>query len=151
MHLADLPIPIVRMAYDRLEDRKSVEKSVQLLSDNGVRKRSILFYTLFNYYDPKRKTGDDPETFLRRVREILELGCTCYPMRYEPPTSLVKNKFVSPRWTALQLELVAEARRVIGYGGAFPPYKGLVNKLHDAPSFDDAFSLRSPQTPAYAS
>lgn len=150
-HLADLPMSIVRMAYDRLEDKKSVEKAVHLLSDNGVRKRAMLFYTLFNYYDPRRKIGDDPETFLRRVREILELGCLSYPMRYEPPTSLVKNKYVSPRWTTSQLELVAKARRVIGYGGAFPPYKGLVGKLGKAPSFDEAFSLRSPQNSVCAS
>ena len=41
---------------------------------------------------------------------------------------------------------MAAARRVIGYGGAFPPYKGLVNKFEQAAqdhdSFDAAFRLR---------
>ncbi|TFH06227.1 MAG: hypothetical protein E4H14_11235 [Candidatus Thorarchaeota archaeon] len=142
--LADLPMPIVRMAYDRLKDKKHIERAIELLSNSGIRKRSILFYTLFNYYEPRKKKGDTPETFLQRVREVLELGSNSYPMRYEPPTSLVKNKYVSPLWTASQLEQVARARRVIGYGGAFPPYKGLITKLDQASSFDEAFSLRSP-------
>jgi len=38
--------------------------------------------------------------------------------------------------------MVAKARRVIGYGGAFPPYKGLKKKFFNAKSFEEAFSLR---------
>jgi len=64
-------------------------------------------------------------------------------MRYEPPDSLEKNYFISPFWTPEQLELVARARRVIGFGGAFPPYEGLVRKFDSAPTLEDAMSLRS--------
>ncbi len=39
--------------------------------------------------------------------------------------------------------MVQMARRVIGYGGAFPPYEGLVRKFADARSFEEAFELRS--------
>ena len=63
-------------------------------------------------------------------------------MRYEPLNSLVKNKYASPHWTLRQLEMVARARRVLGTGGAFPPYTALVNKFKAALSFEEAFSLR---------
>lgn len=38
--------------------------------------------------------------------------------------------------------MVMRARRVIGFGGAFPPYEGLVKKFIRAEDFDQAFSLR---------
>lgn len=63
-------------------------------------------------------------------------------MRYEPLGAMVKNQYISPNWTREQLELVAEARRVIGYGGAFPPYEGLKKKVLDAGDFEKAFELR---------
>ena len=44
-----------------------------------------------------------------------------------------------------QLRMVGNARRVIGYGGAFPPYKALVEKFARARSFDEAFSLDPPR------
>ena len=37
--------------------------------------------------------------------------------------------------------MVARARRVIGYGGAFPPYERLRKKFVDARDFNDAFGL----------
>ena len=63
-------------------------------------------------------------------------------MRFEPLDSLTKNVYISPKWTKERLEMVAEARRVIGYGGAFPPYEGLRKKLAAAKSFEEAFGLR---------
>jgi hypothetical protein len=63
-------------------------------------------------------------------------------MRFEPLTSLEKNRFVSPRWGREELEMVAKARRVIGYAGAFPPYEGLVDKFNRAKDFHEAFELR---------
>ena len=37
--------------------------------------------------------------------------------------------------------MVAQARRVIGYGGAFPPYEGLVKKFNAAKNFNEAFAF----------
>jgi hypothetical protein len=65
-------------------------------------------------------------------------------MRYEPLEPREKNTYISPYWTAEQLEMVAKARRVLGYGGAFPPYEGLKKKFLNAKSFEEAFKLRSP-------
>jgi hypothetical protein len=65
-----------------------------------------------------------------------------YPMRYEPLATLEKHKYVAPAWTQRELEAVAEARRVMGFGGALPPYKPLVEKFQRADSFAQAFELR---------
>jgi hypothetical protein len=143
--LAEVRIPLIRMAYDNVCDKEAVAKAVDLLSGHGVKKRNILFYVLYNFYDASQLKGDTPPMFLKRINHLAELGCVSYPMRFEPLTSLEKNQFVSPLWTTKKLEMIARARRVIGYGGAFPPYKGLVRKFATARNFYDAFSLKTPR------
>jgi len=140
--IANLKMPLVRMAYDNNTERKAAHNAVKMLSEHGVRKRKILFYALYNFYDKKTRLADTPESFLEIIRDIGKIGCNSFPMRYEPLKSLIKNKFVSPHWTEDKLEAIASARRVIGFGGAFPPYEGLVKKFHEANSFDEAFELR---------
>ena len=54
----------------------------------------------------------------------------------------VQIVYVSP-WTRQQLDSLAKARRILGYAGAFPPYKGLIRRLHRAKTFDEAFRLRT--------
>jgi pyruvate-formate lyase-activating enzyme len=125
----------IRLAYDYIGVGPYIEKAIRRLRELGVSPKKIVVYTLFNYID-------DPENFFHRVRDLLNWGAVCYPMRFEPLTSLDKNKYVSPKWDAERLSQVARARRVMGYAGAFPPYKGLLEKLNRAEDFDDAFSLR---------
>jgi hypothetical protein len=72
----------------------------------------------------------------------MEWGVVAYPMRFEPLDSLKKNQHISSKWTTEQLEMIAQARRVIGYGGAFPPHEGLRKKFLQAKSFEEAFTLR---------
>ena len=98
-----------------------------------------MVYVLYNF-------RDDPEDFFERVRNVLEWGAVAYPMRYEPLDSLKKNQYVSPNWTREQLEMVAKARRVLGFSGAFPPYKALVEKFQKAESFEEAFKLKPPSS-----
>ena len=65
-------------------------------------------------------------------------------MRYQPLSgehAFAKDSYIAPNWTKEELEMVATARRVIGYGGAFPPYEGLVKKFRNANSFHEAFGL----------
>lgn len=133
--LAGLKLHPVRMAYDIPNERKALERAIPSLENAGFRRRNMMVYTLFNF-------TDTPEEFLGRVIDLLSWGVVSYPMRYEPLNSLVKNKYVSPHWTAEQLELVARARRVMGYGGAFPPYTALLEKFRNASSFEEAFSVR---------
>jgi len=140
--IANLKTRLVRMAYDNINEKNAAHNAVKFLADAGVRKRKTLFYVLYNFYNKKGQFADTPDTFLEILRDIGKIGCSSFPMRYEPLNALNKNKFVSPLWTQKRLEAIAEARRVIGFGGAFPPYEGLVNKFHDAPDFDEAFKLR---------
>jgi hypothetical protein len=128
--------PLIRLAYDSNGVRKSLEKAIGHLKEVGIRGRKILAYCLYNYFDT-------PKEFLNRIKDILEWGVVAYPMRYEPLKPMAKNQYVSPNWSHEQLEMIAKARRVIGYGGAFPPYEGLKKKILDANNFEKAFELRS--------
>jgi len=133
--IARLKTKTIRLAYDSSRNKKYVHRAITLLSEAGIRKRKILVYTLFNY-------TDTPTDFLQRVKDLLKWGVVSYPMRYEPLSVLVKNKFVSPNWTSSQLNLVQRARRVIGYAGAFPPYKPLIEKLDTSEKLELAIELR---------
>jgi len=140
--LRKLKIPMIRLAYDTKSIRKHLKKAIDLLKDAGFNARRILIYCLYNNSYEK----DTPEKFLDRLRDIMEWGAVSYPMRYEPLEPREKNTYVSPYWNDEQLEMVAKARRVIGYGGAFPPYEGLKKKFFSARTFEEAFSLRPPQS-----
>jgi pyruvate-formate lyase-activating enzyme len=133
--------PFVRLAYDYKGVRDYLERAIRTLKEHGVNGREIMVYILFNYLD-------DPEDFFERVLDVLRWGAVAYPMRYEPLTTLEKNKYVSPRWTKDEVEMVQKARRVLGFGGAFPPYSALIEKFERAKDFGEAFSLREP-SPLY--
>lgn len=124
----------VRMAWDYFGIRNFVERAIETLAAHGIHRREMIFYTLYNYVD-------DPEDFFHRVKDLLNWGVVVYPMRFEPLVTLEKNKYIAPKWTARRLEMVSRARRVIGYGGAFPPYKGLVQKFNRSETFNEAFEL----------
>jgi len=136
--LRGLKLNPVRMAYDVPSERKALARAIPALERAGFKKRRMIIYVLYNW-------EDSPEEFLDRLRDLLEWGVVAYPMRFEPLDSLKKNQHIGAKWTAEQLEMVAKARRVIGYGGAFPPYDGLRKKFINARSFEEAFSLRQPR------
>lgn len=144
-HIADLKMSEVRMAYDFLGEKPAVEKAIENLENAGVKRRKILFYSLYNFYLPETQIGDTPEEFFTIIKDIANMGCVSYPMRYEPLNSLLKNSFISPNWTEGELKMIGNARRVIGFGGAFPPYEGLVDKFVTAENFQQAFELRPPK------
>jgi len=133
-----LKIPIIRLAYDSVEIREKLQEAVERLKDSGIRGRDIVVYCLYNY-------EDTPDFFLERIKDLMEWGLVTYPMRYEPLEPRPKNTYVSPGWSPNQLEMIADARRVIGYGGSFPPYKGLRKKILKARNFHEAFCLRPPK------
>ncbi len=133
--LASLKTHSIRMAYDYPGIGPAVARAVERLDGAGIPTRKIVVYTLYNYVD-------SPEDFHRRISELANMEVTSYPMRFEPLTSLQKNAWLSPNWSREQLQQVAAARRVLGFSGAFPPYRVLVNKFSNAKDFDAAFSLR---------
>ena len=133
--LGRLRIRPIRMAYDIPSERKAVKRAIGALEAAGFKRRRMVVYTLYNF-------TDTPGEFLNRVVDLLSWGVVSYPMRYEPLNSLVKNRYVSPHWSTTQLEMVARARRVMGAGGAFPPYDALRDKLSQAQDFEEAFTMR---------
>jgi len=139
--LKKLKISLIRFAYDTQGIRKHLKHAIDLLKSAGFKGRRMLIYCLYN--NPFEK--DTPETFLNRIQDLIDWGVVSYPMRYEPLEPREKNTYISPYWTSEQLEMVAKARRVLGYGGAFPPYEGLKKKFLSARSFEEAFKLRPPR------
>ncbi|MGC8573852.1 MAG: hypothetical protein ACP5L0_07675, partial [Caldisphaera sp.] len=89
--------------------------------------------------------GDTPNDFFIRLQDLMGWGVSAYPMRYVPLNALDKNSFISPLWKPEQIEMIADARRVLGYGGAFIPYKGFVDKVINSTSFEEAMELRPPK------
>jgi hypothetical protein len=49
---------------------------------------------------------------------------------------------VAQYWSEEELEMVADARRVLGYHGAFAPYNKLKEKFSKANTLRDALALR---------
>jgi len=138
-----LRIDPVRMAYDVPSERSALERAIPALNRAGFSLRDMIVYVLYNF-------RDSPEEFLGRLCDLMDWGVVAYPMRFEPLDSLAKNRHVAEKWTAEQLEMVARARRVIGYGGAFPAHDGLRKKFLEARDFEDAFSLRPKDRPRHA-
>ena len=133
--ISHLKTRMIRLAFDDSRNREALSHAITLLYKAGIQKRKILVYTLYNY-------RDTPSDFLSRMKQLLQYGVVSYPMRYEPLCVLTKNMFVSPNWNGRLLNLVQQARRVIGYSGAFPPYAPLVRKITKAKTLDIAFGLR---------
>jgi hypothetical protein len=132
--ISTMRFELIRMAYDFIGIRPYVERAIKTLASYGIDRRKLIFYCLYNYVD-------SPEDFFHKIKDLLNWGVVAYPMRFEPLCTLEKGNYVAPKWTAKELEMVAKARRVIGYGGAFPAYEGLVKKFNAAPNFAEAFSL----------
>lgn len=133
--LRELKLPFLHLAYDDKSARNKVKRAIQYLKDVGFKGKKMIFYTLFNH-------KDTPDDFLNRLKDLMKWGVVSYPMRFEPLTSLEKNQYISSNWTKKQLDLVSKARRVIGYGGAFPPYKALMEKFLVAKTLEEALYLR---------
>jgi len=128
-------VPLVRLAYDSAGIREPLKKAIDFLTENGYRGKKIITYCIYNH-------KDSPQNFFERVRDLLDWGVVAYPMRYEPLRAEGKNTYVDPEWTAEELDMVQRARRVLGFGGALPPYEGLRKKFSKAKNFRQAFELK---------
>jgi len=139
--LADIKSRTIHMAYDWPWEGSYVKKAIDLLATAGYRRRDLVFYVLHNFYDFKYQKGDTPEDFFHRIRDLMEWGASAYPMRFIPLDALSKNGFVSPLWTSEQLEMIADARRVMGHGGAIVPHRGIADKILSSRNFNEAMEL----------
>ena len=123
----------VRISYDYLGMGPYVKKAIKFLKSVGIDGRNILVYTLYNF-------TDSPQDLFNRIKDTLSWGAVSYPMRYQPVNALSKNTYISPNWDPIRLNAVQRARRVIGSGGAFPPYEGMLKiKVEKCNTFDEAF------------
>jgi hypothetical protein len=125
--ISELNMPTLRFAYDFLGIREIARRAILTLRKflSPRRYHHICCYVLYNYKD----TSQD---LFERVRDLLAWGVAAYPIRYQPLSgefAFAKDSYVAPTWSQEELEMVATARKVIGYGGAFPPYEGLVKKF----------------------
>jgi len=137
--LASLKTYMIRTAFDRPEQEGEVEEGIQMLIDAGVRPRDILVYLLYNF-------DDTPHDLLHRLQKAIEWGVVSYPMRYQPVKgrfALEKDSFIGRHWSPELLEMVADARRVLGSHGAFPPHEGLKRKFLKARTLEQALKLRA--------
>jgi hypothetical protein len=124
----------VRLSYDYIGMGSYVRKAINLLKSNGIDGRNILVYALYNF-------TDSPQDLFTRIKNTLSWGAVSYPMRYQPTNTLSKNTYVAPKWDEIRLNAVQRARRVIGSGGAFPPYEGMLKvKVEKCHTFDEAFN-----------
>ncbi len=131
--LSELKFELLRLSYDYRALRPYVKKAINRLKSQGVDGRKILVYVLYNF-------TDDPQDFYERMKDVLQWGAVCYPMRYQPINALRKNSYISPKWDAVRLNAVQRARRVIGEGGAFLPHEGMLKvKVQGCKTFDEAF------------
>ena len=48
---------------------------------------------------------------------MMEWGASEYPIRYIALNSLIGRCYISPLWSEEKLEIIADARRVLGYAG----------------------------------
>lgn len=145
--IASCKTKLVRSAFDCMDEIDDIERGIKHLLKAGINGRKILVYVLFNF-------NDTPEDLLLRLQECVKWGICTYPMRYQPikgEHALKKDSYIDKNWTADLLEMVAKARRVIGYGGAFIPHDGLVRKFVKAKTLEDAMKLRPVQNNAKAS
>jgi hypothetical protein len=131
-YISNMKIPCVRLSYDYKDMEKYVERAIEVISSYGIRKRKLGIYILFNYLDT-------PEDFFERVRNVLNWGAVAYSLRYQPLDALEYNKYISPNWNEERLEKFSHFRRVCGFGGAFPPYRWLLEHFNSAQNYDDAF------------
>ncbi|MEM4736469.1 MAG: hypothetical protein QXD41_01215 [Nitrososphaeria archaeon] len=124
----------VRLSYDYIGMGPYVRKAINLLKSNGIDGRNILVYALYNF-------TDSPQDLFTRIKNTLSWGAVSYPMRYQPTNTLSKNTYIAPKWDENRLNAVQRARRVIGSGGAFPPYEGMLKvKVEKCHTFDEAFN-----------
>lgn len=140
--LADVKSKTIHMAYDWPWEGPYIQKAINLLGDAGYKKKNLIFYMLHNFWDEEHKKGDTPEDFLLRLKNLMSWGASVYPMRFIPLDSLTRTGYVSPLWTAEQLEMIADARRVLGFAGTWVPYRALADKFIYSDTFEQAMELR---------
>jgi hypothetical protein len=98
---AELSNPMIRLAWDNIEDEKHIVAAVTNLRKAGIPRNNIRCYVLIGF-------NDTPGNALYRLNTLrYGLGIKPNPMRYQPFTGihcLTKNSYVHPNWTHKELD-----------------------------------------------
>ncbi len=122
----------VRISYDNIDQQKCIRRAIDLLNAQGMRRRHICAYMLFNY-------KETPDEFFERVKDVFNSGAVAVPLRFQPLDTLKYNSYIGTNWDSNRLQLFARFRRVCGFGGVLPPYKWIVERFNSSRCFDEAF------------
>jgi len=99
----------LRIAFDRIEEDGIFQKAIQMLLDNGVRRRAIMVYVLYNF-------NDTPREVVYRINQISKFGeIAIYPQKYKPLNLLSHNFLISKNWTNNLAKLIFPWARLCGY------------------------------------
>jgi len=83
----------LRIAFDRIEEDGVFQEAVKTLIKNGVPKKAIMSFVIFNF-------NDTPKEADYRMRECVKLGIRPYPKQFVPLNNLNKKDiYISKYWT----------------------------------------------------
>ena len=85
----------VRFSFDSWGEEAAVKDAVDLCKERTT--KNIGIYCLIGY-------NDTPESARARLELVRSWGLLSFPMRYQPLATVVKNSFVAPNWTDLELK-----------------------------------------------
>lgn len=92
---AMLKNPIIRFAFDHVNNESAVADAIALCRQHGLKKFGV--YVLIGF-------RDTPEDALYRLEKVREWKVETSPMRYQPLDALAKNSYVAPGWTERKLK-----------------------------------------------
>jgi len=87
----ELDLECWRFAYDSPEQREAIRACSEFLHSKGVDYRHIIVFCLIG------GPGSDVDTDAEKLTYLIDLGTSCYPMRYKPLDCLTKT-YDPPGW-----------------------------------------------------
>ena len=96
--LRDLDKPIIRFAWDDVNEEAILRDVIQKMLDAGFPHSRITVYVLIGWND----TPEDALYRLVTLRDVLRVAT--FPMRYQSLKSLKYNDYVAPGWTEDELK-----------------------------------------------
>jgi hypothetical protein len=126
--LAELKNPIIRLAWDSVEDEGSIVAAITNLRKAGIPRQNIKCYVLIGF-------NDTPEFALYRLNTLrYAFGIKPNPMRYQPTTGihcLTKNSYVHPNWTDKELKRFMSYWSNLRFTGGVPFEEYEHHKKHE--------------------
>jgi len=94
--LAELHLPIVRIAWDTISYERFVMRAIDRLTNAGISPRRVRAYVLI-------ACEDTPEDALYRLETLRQRGINSFLMRYQPLDTLKRDAYIGPHWDATTL------------------------------------------------